>query len=105
MVNFDELPKAQELKSLCGGSVPFGEFVFETMLKESKVALLHGVAFGRPLEELSYRLSFTDFDGEKLLQKAETQEIDEEFIKEHCEHLMAGLDSLINFWVGKTIIS
>ena len=100
MVNFDGLPKAQELKNLCGDS-PFGEFVFEKMLKDSKVALLHGIAFGRSADELSFRLSFTDFDGEKLLQKSETQDIDENFIKEHCQHLMAGLDSLISFWVEK----
>lgn len=65
------------------------------------MALLHGIAFGRPADELSFRLSFTDFDGEKLLEKAENQDIDELFIKENCPHLMSGLDSLINFWVGK----
>lgn len=42
------------------------------MLKESKVALLHGLAFGRPADELSYRLSFTDFSGEDLLEKSKT---------------------------------
>ena len=97
MVNFDDLPKAKELKAQCG-NIPIGEFVFEKMLKESKVALLHGIAFGRPAEELSFRLSFTDFNGEDLIEKAKTQEINEDFIFEHCKHLIAGLESLINWW-------
>ena len=97
MVNFDECSKAKELRDQCG-NIPIGEFAFEKMLKESKVALLHGIAFGRPADELSFRLSFTDFNGEDLLEKSKTQEIDEKFITQHCEHLMAGLESLINYW-------
>jgi hypothetical protein len=36
------------------------------MLEKCCVALLHGKAFGRPEDELSYRLSYTDFDGQDL---------------------------------------
>ena len=97
MVNFDDLPKAKELRAQCGNN-PIGEFVFKAMLKESKVALLHGNAFGRPDDELSFRLSFTDFNGEDLLDKAKTQEINEDFINEHCKHLLEGLESLIKWW-------
>ena len=50
------------------------------MLQECNVALLHGKAFGRPDDELSFRLSYTDFDGEDLLEKAKTEEVSEEFI-------------------------
>ncbi len=39
----------------------------EKLLTETGIALLPGSAFGRPLEELTCRLSYVDFDGEKLL--------------------------------------
>jgi hypothetical protein len=51
------------------------------MLSECQVALLHGKGFGRSDDELSYRLSYTDFDGDDLLQKAKSEPITEEFIK------------------------
>lgn len=62
MIDFEGTPRAQELKKNCQDR-PLGEYAFEMMLNEAKVALLHGSAFGRPEDELSFRLSFTDFDG------------------------------------------
>ena len=97
MLNFDNMPKASSLREEAkqNNVESVGAFGSEKMLKDANVALLHGEAFGRPLDEFSYRLSFTDFDGEKLHMLAETQEIDETFINTHCEHLIKGLESLI----------
>lgn len=54
------------------------------MLEQSNVALLHGKAFGRPEDELSFRLSYTDFDGGDLQEKAQKEAITEEFIKKNA---------------------
>ncbi|PSR11342.1 MAG: aspartate aminotransferase, partial [Bacteroidetes bacterium] len=45
----------------------------EQLLTESGVALLPGVAFGRPATELTARLSFVDFNGEQLLHQVAAQ--------------------------------
>ena len=61
------------------------------MLSECNVALLHGKAFGRSDDELSFRLSYTDFDGEDLLKKAKDEPITEDFIKSNTPQAMEGL--------------
>lgn len=78
----------------------FSEWVSHNLLEECSVALLHGKAFGRSDDELSFRLSYTDFDGEDLLKKAKTEPITEEFIKNNADHAMEGLQQLINYWVA-----
>jgi len=70
------------------------------MLSECQVALLHGKAFGRSEDELSYRLSYTDFDGDDLLNKAKREPITEEFVKNNTPKAMEGLDQLINYLVA-----
>jgi len=76
----------------------FGDMVFEMMLEESGCALLHAAAFGLPKEELFFRVSFADFDGGVLLEKAKTEEINEEFVKRECSRLFEGLQALITWW-------
>lgn len=68
------------------------------MLEEANVALLHGKGFGRPEDELSYRLSYTDFDGQDLLEKAKTEEITEDFVKKNALKAMEGLERLIDYF-------
>lgn len=76
----------------------FGEWVSQNMLSECNVALLHGKAFGRSEDELSFRLSYTDFDGEDLLKRAKKEPITEDFIKKYATQAMEGLNQLINYW-------
>jgi aspartate aminotransferase len=45
----------------------------ERLLEDTGVALLPSLDFGRPTEELTARLSYVDFDGEKALQLAAAQ--------------------------------
>ena len=40
---------------------------------------------------MSCRLSFVDFDGELLLEKAKSEEVNLEFIKKYAAHMMEGL--------------
>ncbi|MEO0724615.1 MAG: aminotransferase class I/II-fold pyridoxal phosphate-dependent enzyme [Bacteroidota bacterium] len=69
----------------------------EHLLDQSGVALLPGVAFGRPSEELTARLSFVDFDGAAALSYRKAQpetELDEAFILEYCPRIAAAMDTL-----------
>ena len=57
----------------------------ETLLQDTGVATLPGDVFGRPRAELTLRLSYVNFDGEKALAAAEAGEtIDESFIRTYC---------------------
>lgn len=69
----------------------------EKLLEETGIALLPGVAFGRPTHELTACLSFVDFDGKKLLELIEqnqTQLLDSTFIKKHCPNIANALVAL-----------
>lgn len=57
------------------------------LLDDTAVAALPGVAFHRPLEELTLRVAYVDFDGARALAAAETlgaEAIDDEFLARHC---------------------
>ena len=69
----------------------------EKMLSECGVALLPGVAFGRPTDELTCRLSYVDFDGGKVLEaagKAGNTPLNEEFIKMYCPNICEAMKAL-----------
>lgn len=65
------------------------------LLEETGIALLPGVAFGRPSRELTARLSFVDFDGEKLLGIAEQNPYhhlhNNTFLEQHCPHIVEAM--------------
>ncbi|RME93394.1 MAG: aminotransferase class I/II-fold pyridoxal phosphate-dependent enzyme [Bacteroidetes bacterium] len=69
----------------------------EYFLQEWGIALLPGSAFGRPVEELTARLSFVDFDGaaalESLLSEPE-QVPDQAWIQQHCPRMVAAMEAL-----------
>lgn len=70
-----------------------------TLLQETGIALLPSKAFGRPNEELTVRLSFVDFDGEKLLEifKNNNQSIDDAFIEKHFDKIATAMNILQDF--------
>ena len=72
----------------------------EHLLNESGVALLPGVAFGRPAEELTARLSFVDFDGAAALAFREANPraaLDDHFLREHCPKIVQAMGALQNY--------
>ena len=79
----------------------------ELLLEETGVALLPGVAFGRPKEELTARLAFVDFDGEELLKVLERE--GEEyinnvnFIEMNCKNIVKAMDVLQSWLRNKKI--
>ncbi len=74
----------------------------ERLLEDTGVALLPSYDFGRPSDELTARLSYVDFDGEKALSLTQTtyqsKNIDEAFIKACCGDMLEAF-SHIRSWL------
>lgn len=71
----------------------------EALLNETGVALLPSPDFGRPLSELTARLSFVNFDGGAALEAARNMEVlDEQFLAKYCKESLEAID-LIAEWV------
>ncbi|TYO98499.1 aspartate aminotransferase/hypothetical protein [Geothermobacter ehrlichii] len=73
------------------------------ILEDTGVAMLPGVAFGRPEEELTLRLAFVDFDGARALAAAEQieagKELDEIFLRRNCPKVLTAFD-LLEEWIS-----
>ena len=72
------------------------------LLQETGVAILPGVEFGRPAEELTARLAYVDFDGARALAAVETlprdKKLNGEFLLGYCECVLTAVN-LICDWV------
>lgn len=72
--------------------IPDSTALCERLLQDIGVAVLPGVVFGRPAEELTLRLSYVNFDGELLLRRVVRHECDETFpvplIEAYCPELV-----------------
>ncbi|MBX7191788.1 MAG: aminotransferase class I/II-fold pyridoxal phosphate-dependent enzyme [Sandaracinaceae bacterium] len=68
------------------------------LLHDTRVALVPGVAFGRPREELSARLAYVDFDGARALAAVgvipKEQPVDETFLRRHCAPTVDAVERL-----------
>lgn len=72
----------------------------ETLLTETGVALLPGIAFGRPATEFTTRLSFVDFDGAQTLKVVESNichPSDPSFINDYCPNIVKAMHGLSNW--------
>ncbi len=81
-----------------------GKSLCEKLLEETGVAILPGVVFGRPENELTARIAYVDFDGTKAINAADKlkkgEEIDELFLKTYCGNTVKAIDLLCN-WLKK----
>jgi aspartate aminotransferase len=68
------------------------------LLRETGIAILPGNAFGRPVEELTARISYVDFNGkgalEQSMQIPADKELNSAFVKESCPRLVTAFDRL-----------
>lgn len=73
----------------------------DRLLEETGVALLPSLDFGRPSEELTARLSYVDFDGEKALETASTtyadKPLDAAFIQQCAPNMLEAFRRLHAF--------
>lgn len=71
------------------------------LLEETGVAILPGEAFGRPAEELTARIAYVDFDGNRAMSAAlhlhNRHEIDNEFIITYCGDIIKAINLLIGW--------
>jgi aspartate aminotransferase len=77
----------------------------EHLLQDTGVALLPGVSFHRPPEELTARLAYVNFDGAKALAASETlpldQELPEDFIELWCEDVIDATQHIVDWLSGE----
>jgi aspartate aminotransferase len=75
----------------------------ERLLEDTGVAILPGIVFGRPVEELTARLAYVDFDGARALaaaqQRGDEGALHEDFLRTYCPSVIAALDRLCE-WVA-----
>jgi aspartate aminotransferase len=77
-----------------------------TLLEETGVAILPGIAFNRPPWELSARLAYVDFDGRKALAASQVLPHKEprsaEFIDTHCGNVVEAARRIAEWSAGKS---
>jgi len=76
----------------------------ERLIQETGVAMLPGVVFERPENELTSRLSYINFNGAKALAASETipphDRLSEEFILNACPDTLEGIKKIAD-WISK----
>jgi aspartate aminotransferase len=76
----------------------------ERLLSETGVAVLPGVAFQRPPEELTVRLAYVDFDGARALVASENhglnQPLPEDFAEFWCRGVLEAVTAIIRWLKG-----
>jgi aspartate aminotransferase len=67
----------------------------ETLLKDTGVAMLPGAVFERPANELTFRISYVNFNGARALAASETiplhSDLPQEFLEIHCEETLSAI--------------
>jgi aspartate aminotransferase len=85
-------------KNLSNREIPTSDAFCERLLRETGIAILPGSVFGRPFEELTARLAFVDFDGERALAAAEKwpchKALDIDFLNTYCGNTLNAIDRL-----------
>lgn len=75
----------------------------ERLLEETGVAVLPGIAFQRPTEELTARLAYVNFDGAKALSASETipldQPLSDDFFNRWCGDVLEATRRIVE-WVA-----
>ncbi len=90
-------------EALAQRGVTDGPSLCDRLLADTGVAILPGVAFGRPRSDLSARLAFIDFDGASALAASENVPLDsplpDDFTIKHCRNVIEGVKKIAD-WVG-----
>jgi aspartate aminotransferase len=69
-------------------------------LDEVGFAMLPASSFGFPKEILAARISYVDFDGAMVLEKAKKEKLNQEFIEKYFPNVTAGTQQLVQ-WIQK----
>ncbi len=73
----------------------------EQLLEDTGVAILPGVVFGRPLQELTARLAYVNFNGLEVLDQAAKLKINapvnEQFLQHHCKEPLTAMERVCDW--------
>lgn len=75
----------------------------DKLLEDTGVAVLPGYVFGRPLEELTVRFAYVDFDGAKALTASETIPLEQPLPSDFSDHWCGNVikaATLVSEWVA-----
>ena len=90
-------------EKLAARGVTSGRELCAALLRDTGVAILPGVDFGRDEDELTARLAYVDFDGAKSLEAVgvipKPQPLDVTFLKRHCRRVVDAIDAVCD-WVA-----
>ena len=85
-------------EKLAGKGIYTSVELCSALIEETGIVMLPGYEFGRDSAELTARIAFVDFDGEKALSAANgeylNKEIDETFIRDFAPRLTEALQHL-----------
>jgi aspartate aminotransferase len=83
------------------GKVATSDELCKRLLEQAGVALLPGSDFGRSPGELTTRLAYVNFDGERALAAAESipdaAPLGHDFVAAQCGQVIAGIDRLVGW--------
>jgi len=72
----------------------------DRILQETGVAMLPGVEFGRPADELTVRIAFVDFNGTVALNNFPNNAIfDDEYLQNYCGRTLTAIDKIIDWLI------
>jgi aspartate aminotransferase len=98
---FPDFTNVPGLKELIGGAD--SEALSKYLINECGVAGLGGYCFGRPIEELTMKFSFVDFDGQTIFDDLDnmpanihSSEMDA-FVRKHCPNTVEGFEIMRDF--------
>jgi aspartate aminotransferase len=87
---------------LTESGIPGSRELCERLLLESGVAMLPGADFERPVEELTARLAYVNFDGAEALSASRIVALDsalpDDFLSRHCGETIEAVDRIVA-WV------
>lgn len=90
--------------TLAGRNIFTSKQLCEALIEETGVAILPGSSFNRPVEELTARLAYVDFDGAAALATARTiplsQELPADFLITYCPRVIEGARVMVE-WLKK----
>ncbi len=99
---FPDFSPARE--RLAGRGIQTSRVLCETLLEETGVAMLPGADFGRPLEELTARLAYVNFDGAEAIVAAQQipkdTALEPDFVARHCRDTLEAIDRVCD-WLSR----
>jgi aspartate aminotransferase len=80
------------------------EQLCEQLLADTGVAVLPGSAFGRPVEEMTFRLAYVDFDGDSALKSAaqSSGQLSDAWVDAHCARLVTAVNRICG-WLSDDV--